>query len=1168
MSEAAPASGEAASPTRRRRWRGLFVKYVLALIGLVTFVLVVNGCLDVWFAYRDAKETALRVQQEKAEAAAQRIQQFVAEIERQIGWTTHAQWAAGTVEQRRFDYVRLLRQVPAITEIVQLDAAGKEQLKVSRLAMDVVGSEADWSQDSRFAEAKAQKLWFSPVYFRKESEPYMSLAVARSGRNAGVTVAEVNLKLIWDVVTAIKVGATGYAYVVDGKGRLIAHPDISLVLRNTDLSRLTQVAAARAAGGQRSAQEHATITPNLDGREVIAAHAAIAPLDWLVFVELPLREALAPLITSALQTGALLLLGLILASGAGLLMARRMVVPIRTLEAGAARLGEGRLGHRIEVHTRDELEALAQSFNRMSEQLEESYAGLERKVEARTSELTEALEQQTATADVLRVISSSPGDLAPVFDAMLENATRICEAEFGWLWTYDGKVLKTGATSRGVPPQMVEVASRGPILPERGMLAGRVLLDRRIVQVDDVLNDPDYTWTDAQRAGSFRTALGVPLFREGEPIGVFSLFRARVEPFTEKQVALVTTFADQAVIAIENARLLAELRGRTEELQESLEHQTATSDVLQVISRSPADLEPVFGAMLENAVRICAARCGVLFICNGPAFEPRALCNVPEPFAEVLRQRATVPPSPRLGLGRLAATRRPVHIHDLATEDVYRTGEPWRVATVDLAGARTWLGVPMLKGDTMVGAVVIYREEVQPFSDKQIDLVATFANQAVIAIENARLLGELQARTAELARSVEELQSLREVGQAVSATLDLGTVLATIVERAVDLSGADAGAIYRYRRSERVFRLGTSTGFGDALAAAIRGVRIREEETTAMARAVQERVPVQIPDLGATPNFPLRDLTYQAGFRSVLMVPLVGADRVVGVLAIQRKTIGEVPEESVRLMQTFAAQSVLAIQNARLFREVEEQGRALAVASQHKSQFLANMSHELRTPLNAVLGYAELLVDGIYGALPAKAQVVLERIQTNGRHLLGLINDVLDLSKIEAGQLDLTIEDYSMAGIVQSVRSATESLAQTKGLKLVTSIAEAMPIGRGDERRLTQVLLNLVGNAIKFTDAGEVEIAAAAAGGVFEVAVRDTGPGIAEADQGRIFEEFHQVDNTSTRKKGGTGLGLAISKRIVALHGGTLGVASVLGEGSTFRIVIPVRVEEKKEAAE
>jgi signal transduction histidine kinase len=508
-----------------------------------------------------------------------------------------------------------------------------------------------------------------------------------------------------------------------------------------------------------------------------------------------------------------------------------------------------------------------------------------------------------------------------------------------------------------------------------------------------------------------------------------------------------------------------------------------------------------------------------------------------------------------------------VHIHDLTAEEVYKSGEPLRVATVELAQARTWLGVPMLKGDKLIGALVIYRVEVEPFSDKQVELVATFANQAVIAIENARLLGELRDRSAELAQSVGELKTLNEIGQAVSSTLDFKTVLTTIVTRSVELSGADSGTIFRYREAQRDFRLYTAYGLAEDVFATIRGMRVREEQTAALGQAVRQRVPIQLPDLDLAPNFPLRDILYGAGYRSAMIVPLVGPDRVFGVLSIQRKTAGAFPEGALRLMQTFASQSALAIQNARLFREIEEQGRQLAIASQHKSQFLANMSHELRTPLNAVLGYAELLVDGIYGVLPDKAAGVLERIQSNGKHLLQLINDVLDLSKIEAGQLTLTLNEYAMPAVVQAVVTATDSLACAKGLSFRASVAKNMPIGYGDERRLTQVLLNLVGNAIKFTDAGSVEIAAKAVDGFFAIAVSDTGPGVASSDQVRIFEEFQQVDSTSTRKAGGSGLGLAISKRIVEMHGGKISVESTLGAGSTFRIVVPIRIEQQQEDA-
>ena len=395
-----PADGVAAAGTHAPKAgprRRLFAKYASALVGLVSLVLLVNGLLNVWFSYGEARDAAVRLQREKADAAAQRIDEFIGEIEKQIGWTTAMQWASSPIDQRRFDYGRLQRQVPAITELIQLDGQGHEQLRVSRLAMDVQSGGTDYSADPRFKEALAKKVWFGPVYFRKESEPYMTMAVAQSGRNAGVTVAEVNLKLIWDVITAIKIGKTGYAYVVDDEGRLIAHPDISRVLRNTDLTGLPQVAAARASA---DAKPEALVR-NLDGHRVLSASAKIPKLGWLVFVEQPISEALAPLYTTVLNTGLLLLLGLAVAILAGLLLARRMTGPIRELDAGAARIGAGALGHRITVNTGDELEELAKRFNTMAADLQSSYADLEKKVDDRTAELKESLDQQTATAEVL-----------------------------------------------------------------------------------------------------------------------------------------------------------------------------------------------------------------------------------------------------------------------------------------------------------------------------------------------------------------------------------------------------------------------------------------------------------------------------------------------------------------------------------------------------------------------------------------------------------------------------------------------------------------------------------------------------------------------------------------------------------------------------------------------
>ena len=401
-------------------------------------------------------------------------------------------------------------------------------------------------------------------------------------------------------------------------------------------------------------------------------------------------------------------------------------------------------------------------------------------------------------------------------------------------------------------------------------------------------------------------------------------------------------------------------------------------------------------------------------------------------------------------------------------------------------------------------------------------------------------VSSLAQREKGLRESVEELRALGEVTQAVNSTVDLETVLTTIVAKATQLSSTEAGAIYVFDDAEQEFRLRATYGLPYSIVSELRDSHIRLGQT-GISEAIERRAPIQVPDVLSDPSITL-DIIVRAGFRALLYVPLLGAEKIVGALVVRRKQPGEFPKSTIELLQTFAAQSVLAIQNARLFSEIAEKSRQLAEASQHKSQFLANMSHELRTPLNAILGYTELMADGAYGEPSEKMLGILKRLEANGRHLLGLINDVLDLSKIEAGQLVLELSDYSVQDIAQTVRSTLEPLAADKKLAFKVEVAPHLPSGRGDGRRLTQVLINLVGNAIKFTDAGEVAIKAAATDGLFKLSVSDTGPGICAADQARLFQEFQQADNAITKKKGGTGLGLAISKRIIEMHGGRIWV--------------------------
>jgi len=785
--------------------RGLFLKYVVLLVGLVIGVLIINAALDLYFAYQDNRRASIEVQNEKAEAAAQRIESFVREIERQFGWVKKTTWADLPVEQRHLDYIRLQSQEPSIMELVQLDGQGREQLRVSRISRDIVGAGTDRSSDPAFVEAIAHRVYFGQVYFREDSEPYLTMAVAhgrKSGATSGVTIAEVNLTLIWEVVSQIKVGKEGNAYVVDRLGRLVAHPDISLVLRRTDMSGLAQVAVALKQQGQPVASADGR---NLSGISVLSAHAPIPALGWLVFVELPTVQTEQPVIDTGLRALGLLMLGLLIAVGAGALLARHMMVPIRALQAGAERIGGGDLAHRLSIRTGDELEALADQFNRSTAALEESYAGLEQKVKDRTAELRESLEQQTAIAEILRVISQSPTEVKPVLDAVAKAARRFCCADAAAVALRDGPYIVRAALEGSEPRLEQAIAGRDPL--NRSTTAGRAILDEQTIHVPDIL---------APHAGDLARA--------------------------------------------------------------------------QQLSK-------------DSGIRALAA-------------------------------------------------------------------------------------APMMREGQAIGSLLLIKAKAEPFAPQQI-----------------------------------------------------------------------------------------------------------------------------------------------------------------------------------KLLETFAAQAVIALENVRLFTEIQEKGRQLELASQHKSQFLANMSHELRTPLNAILGYTEMMVDGLYGDVPEKAQGILERVQKNGRHLLGLVNDVLDLSKIEAGQLVLAMEEYSVPDMVGTVVAATESLARANNLKLSSTLAAGLPLGTGDARRLTQVLLNLVGNAIKFTDQGGVEIRASRAGDRFELSVVDTGTGIAPADQARIFDEFQQVDDASTRKKGGTGLGLSISRRIVELHGGRITVQSELGKGSTFTISIPVNAQPVKDAA-
>jgi GAF domain-containing protein/anti-sigma regulatory factor (Ser/Thr protein kinase)/HAMP domain-containing protein len=1504
-----PAPAEPQHPPQRG---GLFRKYAALLVALVGGSLIVSAAIEMYYSWGESRQALIAVQREKAQGAAAVIEQFVKEIEGQVGWATGFLPVGSGLEQRRFDFLRLLRQAPAITEVSYLDADGREQIKVSRLAMDTLASGADLSHEPKFAAARVNKRYLSPVYFRKESEPYITLAMTGIGRSAGVTVAEVNLKFILDDISRIHVGKAGVAYVVDEHGLLIAHPDIGLVLRKTDLSRLAHVRLALNKLKD-SGIDVPAVSLDHSGREVLTASAPIGTLGWLVFVDLPLSEALQPVYAVLYRTLGVLAGGLLLAALAGVWLARRMVVPISAVAQGAARIGGGDLNYRIDVRSGDEVQSLADSFNDMGSRLKAYYAGLERTVgertrelsaaleqqtatsevlsvisrsptelrpvlntivetasrlceaydavvllsvgdklrfaahfgpipidfadwtinrhwtagrafvdrkpihvhdlsalgdeypdghamavrlghrtilstpllrrgeaigvltirrtevrpfsdkqiallqtfadqaviaienvrlfeaeQARTKELGEALERQTATGEVLSVISRSPTDVQPVFDSIVQSAVELCGARFGVLHRFDGEELRLAA--HVVAPEVLEVLQRTyPMRPSRSQASGRAILTRAVAEIRDVLEDREYlhdlaaatdgrsllavpmlrrdgspmgaivversepgpfapshieilkTFADqaviaienarlfeeveartaelaqsleyqtaisnvlsvisrspnalqpvldsivetaqrlcqsdraqffrledgkyhlaaqqgtnpdflnylaqnpisaepgsgsttskavreqrtihvpdvladaefagANRLGRGRSVLAVPLVRDRVVIGVITVAQNTVRPFTARQIELVETFASQALIAIENTRLFEEVQARTKELQELLEYQTATGEVLGVISRSPTELQPVLATIVETAARLCGADRAIIRRRHGDSFVVAAAHGGTAEQRQYLAHHP-VAAGPRSVVGRVALSRRTVHIPDIRAEPGFTQFE-----LAEEAGFASLLAVPLLRKGELVGVLVLTHNDAYPFTSEQIERAETFADQAVIAIENARLFEEVQARTAELSRSVAELKALGQVSQAVNSSLDLKVVLDTILGHACEMSDTGGGAIYVLNEESGELLLEAGHNMTDEHLAAVRQHPIRLGDPVVGECALRGEAVEMVDVTAEARSYPLFAILERAGFRALLAVPLLHQGRAIGALIVRRRRPGAFAPDIVNLLQAFASQSSLAIYNARLFYEIGRKGEQLAIASQHKSQFLANMSHELRTPLNAILGYTELMVDGLYGDLPSKTREVLERVQKNGTHLLGLINDVLDLSKIEAGQLVLSLDEYSLKDVVQTVVSATESLASAKKLPLKVDVAGGMPLGHGDARRIAQVLLNLVGNAIKFTDEGEVRIAAQMADAMFSVAVADTGPGIATSEQARIFNEFHQVDSSNTKKKGGTGLGLAIAKRIVELHGGRIWVKSELGRGSTFQIELPVRAEQRIGAA-
>jgi signal transduction histidine kinase/HAMP domain-containing protein len=975
----------------RRRGR-LVRNYFFIFVTLIGGGMILSGLTEIYFRSYETREQIGILQGETANAALAKIAQYILTIEGQMRSTSLSQQVAeqGFAPANKFELMKLLYVAPAITEAAAIDRDGAPRLHVSRFRAILPNEETDYSKSVAFLQASQGATFFGPVYFVRGSEPYMTMAVPIEefpGSVIGVLQAEVNLSYIWEIVRDIQVGKAGYAYIVARSGDVIAHPNISMVLQRHKAGYLEQVKSALRPAPNIQKPE-SIVTQGLNGEEVLSSYAYLPNLDWAVIVERPLAEAYEPLYASLLRTYTLVTIGLGIAFLATVYVARRVVRPLEALRRGVEKIGKGDLNHHLEIKTGDDIEVLAEQFNKMVDEIKNSYQSLEDKVQQRTRELA-ALFDVAATA-------TQSLDLDPILQEVAEKITDIfgLDSTRIYLLDHQQEEFRVRAASGYNPEGFIQRAfGLGQGIVGKAAETGEPII------FEDVQNEPRYaelSHSKGSKTVGYRFFAAIPINAKGKSVGAIACNGRLPRQLTEQEIRLMSSMADQIGPAIDNINLFEELREKTaalettnQELMESLEQQTEIAKVLQVMASSPTELGAVLATIHNNALRLCEADSGATFVFDGEQFCLSVATDNISPETLAYLRDLPIRPGPETPLRRAGLELRSVHTADIFADPRFSPPEIYR-----REGVCAVLAAPMLKQNKLVGAIVLTRREARPFTEGQINLLTTFANQAAIALDNTHLFQELKDRTRELARYNEEIKMANEK---------------------------------------------------------------------------------------------LKEL-----------------DRL-------------------------------------------------------KSSFVSNVSHELRTPLTAIEGLADNLLDGVTGPLTAKQASYMLGIRESTERLERLINDLLDLSVIEAGKAALKPTSFSMMRLLREVRDTLKPMAEEKQISIEIGSTNGYSMAWADRDKVTQVLTNLIGNAVKFTPTlGKVSMEVNSTKDAWlQVSITDTGPGIPPEEATKIFDEFYQMSQPGRDKSKGVGLGLAISKKLVEMHGGKIRVESVVGRGSSFSFTIP-----------